>query len=123
MLTLFPRPPFLYNIGEAASKGQLEGIMPSLRDFLTFERYLTPSIIRVLYLLAAALILIFGIVNILAAFAAMAYSLFTGVAWLICAIVGTAVGLLAVRVLAEIVLVLFQNNEHLAALRTHVEGR
>jgi hypothetical protein len=97
--------------------------MPTIHDFLTFDRYLTPTIIRTFYLLQVALIALFGLVNILAAFAAMAYSLLTGIAWLICAVIGTAVGLLAARIIAELILVLFQNNEHLAALRSHVEGR
>jgi Domain of unknown function (DUF4282) len=97
--------------------------MPSLRDFLTLERYLTPSIIRVFYVLLVVLIVALGIINILAAFAAMAYSLIPGIAWLISAIIGTTVSLLAARILTEIVMVMFQNNEHLAALRKHVEGR
>jgi Domain of unknown function (DUF4282) len=97
--------------------------MPSLRDFLTLERYLTPSIIRAFYLLLVALIAAFGIINILAAFAAMAYSLLPGIAWLVSSIVGTAVGLLGARIVTEVVMVLFKNNENLAALRKHVEGR
>jgi hypothetical protein len=97
--------------------------MPSLRDFLTLERYLTPSIIRTFYLLLVALIAILGIINILAAFLAMAYSLLPGIAWLICSIIGTVVGVLAARILTEVVMILFKNNEHLAALREHVEGR
>jgi hypothetical protein len=95
--------------------------MPSLRDFLMFDHYLTPSIIRAFYLLQVALIVAFGIINILAAFLAMAYSLLPGVAWLICSIFATAAGLLAARVITEIVMILFKNNEHLAALREHVE--
>ncbi len=97
--------------------------MPSIQDFLTFNRYLTPSIIRVFYLLQVVLIALFGLFNILAAFVAMAYSLLTGIAWLLCALIGTAAGIVTARIVTEIVMILFQNNEHLAALRGRVEGR
>ncbi len=97
--------------------------MPSIRDFLTFDRYLTPSIIRVFYLLQVVLIALFGLINIFAAFVAMAYSLLTGIAWLLCALIGTAAGIITARIVTEIVMILFQNNEHLAALRGRVEGR
>jgi hypothetical protein len=98
-------------------------MMPTIQDFLTFDRYLTPSIIRVFYLLQVALIAFFGLINILAAFVAMAYSLLTGIAWLLCALIGTAAGLVTARVVTELIMILFQNNEHLAALRSRVEGR
>lgn len=97
--------------------------MPNLQDFLTFDRYLTPSIIRIFYLLQVALIGLFGLVNVLAAFAAMAYSFLTGLAWLLSAVIGTAVGLLAARIITEIVMVVFQNNENLATIRARAEGR
>jgi hypothetical protein len=121
--TLFPGLAFLYNSANAKTAKRAEGTMPSLRDFLTFDHFLTPSIIRAFYLLQVVLIVAFGIINILAAFTAMAYSLLPGIAWLICSVFGTAVGLLAARVITEIVMILFKNNEHLAALRARVEGR
>jgi hypothetical protein len=98
-------------------------MMPNLQDFLTLDRYLTPSIIRGFYGLLVAFIVLFGIINVLAAFATMGYSLLTGIAWLLAAVIATALGLITTRIVTEIVMVLFQNNEHLAALRTHVEGR
>jgi len=98
-------------------------MMPSIQDFLTFDRYLTPSIIRVFFLLQAALIAVFGLINVLAALEAMAYCFLPGLAWLLCAIIGTAVGLMAARIVTEIVMILFQNNEHLAAIRARAEGR
>ncbi|HLH12807.1 MAG TPA: DUF4282 domain-containing protein [Methylovirgula sp.] len=97
--------------------------MPNIQEFLTFDRYLTPSIIRAFYLLQVALILLIGLINVLAAFVAMAYSLPTGIAWLFCSLIGTAVGIVAARVVTEVVMILFQNNEHLAAIRARAEGR
>jgi hypothetical protein len=100
-----------------------EGAMPGIQDFMSFEHYLTPSTIRAFYLLLMALITLLGAINVFAAFAAMAYSLPTGIAWLLCAVLGTATGLVAARVVAGVVMILFKSNEHLAALREHVEGR
>jgi hypothetical protein len=97
--------------------------MPTIQEFLTFDRYLTPSLIRAFYLLQVALIALFGLINILAAFVAMAYSLMTGIAWLLCALIGTAAGIVTARIITELIMILFQNNEHLAALRSRVEGR
>jgi len=96
--------------------------MPNLRDFLNFDRYLTPSIIRMFYLLQIILIGLFGVTNVLAAFGAMGYSFLTGLAWLLSTIVGTAVALVAARIVTEIIMVLFQNNENLAALRARADA-
>ncbi len=42
-----------------------------LQDFLNFDRYLTPSIIRIFYFLQVALVLLFGLVGVLSGLAAM----------------------------------------------------
>lgn len=97
--------------------------MPSIQDFLTFDRYLTPSIIRAFYLLQVALVALFGLINVSAACVTMAYSFLPGLAWLLCTVVGMAVGVLAARIVTEIVMILFQNNEHLASIRARAEGR
>jgi hypothetical protein len=94
-----------------------------LQEFLNFDRYLTPSIIRIFYLLQVALILIFGLANVLGSFGMMSYSVLAGLMWLIGSFVGMAVGIIAARIITEIIMVLFQNNEHLAAIRARAEGR
>jgi hypothetical protein len=43
---------------------------------------------------------------------------------MLCAtLIGTAVAIVGARIVTEIIMVLFQNNEHLAAIRLRAEGR
>jgi hypothetical protein len=93
-----------------------------LQDFLKFDQYLTPTIIRIFYLLMVVLIVLSGIGNLIFALAMMATSFLGGLFSLIGTLVGTATAIIAARILTEIIMVLFQNNEHLAAIRARAEG-
>lgn len=92
------------------------------KDFLRFDRYLTPSIIRLFYLLQVVLIVLVALSSIIGAFAMMSYSVMAGLTYLLATLIGAAAGLIAARIVTEIVMVLFQNNEHLAAIRAGIEG-
>jgi hypothetical protein len=96
--------------------------MLKLRDFLTFDNYLTPSIIRIFYVLQLVLIALFCLSSILAALAAMVHSFLTGLFLLIATLIGSVIAVIAARIVTEIIMVLFQNNEHLAAIRARAEG-
>lgn len=97
--------------------------MLQLRDFLNFEHYLTPSIIRMFYLLQLVLIALFALTNFFAGIAAMTQSFILGIFWMAAAVAGGLVAALGARIVTEIIMVLFQNNEHLAAIRARAEGR
>ncbi len=97
--------------------------MLKLQDFLTFDNYLTPSIIRIFYVLQLVLIALFCLSSILAALAAMVHSFLTGFFLLIATLIGGAIAAIAARIATEIIMVLFQNNEHLAVIRARAEGR
>jgi len=90
-------------------------------DFLNFDRYLTPSIIRIFYLLQIALIALFTISGILFALAAMFQSFFGGLVALCGTLLGGAIGVMGARIVTEVVMVFFQNNEHLAAIRAQTQ--
>jgi hypothetical protein len=94
-----------------------------LQDFLNFDRYLTPSIIRIFYFLQIALICLFGLSGLFTALATLFYSFFPGLLMLCATLIGTAVAIVGARIVTEIIMVLFQNNEHLAAIRLRAEGR
>ncbi|MGB8276682.1 MAG: DUF4282 domain-containing protein [Methylovirgula sp.] len=96
--------------------------MLRLQDFINFDRYLTPSIIRIFYLLQLVLIALFALSNIFGALAVMTHSFFFGLVWLVGTLIGAVIAALAARIVTEIVMVLFQNNEHLAAIRARAEG-
>jgi hypothetical protein len=93
-----------------------------LTDFLKFDRYLTPAIIRIFYFLQIALICLFALSGIVSAIGMFFYSFFGGLAMLCATFIGTALGVIAARIVTEIVMVLFQNNEHLAAIRARADG-
>ena len=93
-----------------------------LQDFLKFDQYLTPIIIRVFYFLQIVLIVLFGIWSLVVGLTMMAYSVVGGLVSVIVTLIGMATAIIAARILTEIIMVLFQNNEHLAALRARAEG-
>jgi hypothetical protein len=102
--------------------GGCEGMMLQLQEFLDFNHYLTPSIIRIFYILQLALIALFTLSNLFTALAFMWHSLFLGLVWLAATLIGAVVAVIASRIFTEIIMVLFQNNEHLAAIRARAEG-
>jgi hypothetical protein len=93
-----------------------------LQDFLNFDRYLTPSIIRIFYFLQVALICLFGLSGLFTGLAALFHSFFGGLLVICATLLATAAGIIGARIVTEIVMVLFQNNEHLAAIRARAEG-
>jgi hypothetical protein len=97
-------------------------MMLQLQEFLDFNHYLTPSIIRIFYILQLALIAVFTLSNVFMALALMIHSLFSGLVWLASTLIGAVFALIAARILCEVIMVLFQNNEHLAAIRARADG-
>jgi hypothetical protein len=94
-----------------------------LRDFLKFDQYLTPTIIRIFYFLQVALVVLFGIVGLLSGIVTMVFSsVVMGLVSIIATAIGVAIGIVAARILTEVIMVLFQNNEHLAAMRARMDG-
>ncbi|MGP0061687.1 MAG: DUF4282 domain-containing protein [Beijerinckiaceae bacterium] len=93
-----------------------------LQDFLKFDQYLTPTIIRIFYLFLVVLIVLSGIGNLLFDLAMMATSFLGGLFSVIGTLVAMATAIIAARILTETIMVLFQNNEHLAAIRARAEG-
>jgi len=90
-------------------------------EFLNFDRYLTPSIIRIFYLLQIALIGLLTLIGILGALTTMFHSFFFGFIALCSSLLGGAIGVMAARIVTEVVMVFFQNNEHLAAIRAQTQ--
>jgi Domain of unknown function (DUF4282) len=94
-----------------------------LQDFLKFDQYLTPTIIRIFYFLQVALVALFGLVGLLSGIMAMIFSsVVMGFLWIVATAIGVAIGIFAARILTEVIMVLFQNNEHLAAMRARMDG-
>jgi hypothetical protein len=93
-----------------------------LQDFFKFDQYLTPTIIRIFYFLQIGLIALYGLSSLLFSLTMLFVSPLTAFLTLIGTLVGVATGIIAARILTEIIMVVFQNNEHLAVLRSRAEG-
>ena len=95
--------------------------MLNIRDLFQWDRFITPSIIKFFYLLAVLVMALFGLSSLFSGLAMMPLSPLGGLAMIISSLVGTLVGIIAIRIAAEFVLITFRINEHLGALRNRME--
>ena len=91
--------------------------MLDLRDLFQWERFITPSIIKVFYWLAVGLSVLFGLSNIFAGLYLMLANPFGGLLMIVASLVGALMGILVARIASEFVLITFRINEHLGAIR------
>jgi hypothetical protein len=91
--------------------------MFELRDLFQWERFITPSIIKIFYWLWVGLALLFGVTGILGGLAQMFLSPLSGLVTVIASLIGILIGVIAARIIAEYVLIIFRINEHLGAIR------
>lgn len=92
-------------------------MMLDLRDLTQWDRFVTPSIVKPFYTLAAGLIVVSGVGGLLSGLGMMAVNPFLGLVTLVLSILGTVVGLVALRIVCEVILITFRINEHLGAIR------
>jgi hypothetical protein len=91
--------------------------MLDLRDLFQWERFITPSIIKVFYWLAVGLSVLFGLSNLFTGLLMMAVNPFGGVLMMVLSLIGVLIGILMARIIAEFILITFRINEHLGAIR------
>ena len=91
--------------------------MFSFRDLFQWERFVTPSIIKLFYWLVVGTIILFGLSGIASAAQMLAVNAGVGVFMLVVTLLGVTIGILAARIVAEFVLIVFRINEHLGAIR------
>ena len=96
--------------------------MFSFRDLFQWERFVTPSIIKLFFWLAVAIIILFGLSGIASAIQMMPASAGVGVFMLLGSLLGVTIGILAARIVAEFVLIVFRINEHLGAIRSRADS-
>lgn len=91
--------------------------MLDFRDLFQWDRFITPTIIKTFYWLAIALVVLLGIFGIFSGLAAMALNPFGGFILVLASLAAVVVGIVAARIAAEFVLIVFRINEHLGAIR------
>jgi hypothetical protein len=95
--------------------------MLDLRDLFQWERFITPSIIKVFYWLAVIMMVVAGLSGILSGLAVMMLQPVSGLFLIITSLIGMLAGVILVRIISEFVLITFRINEHLGAIRNRGE--
>ena len=93
----------------------------TLNDLLQWDRFVTPTAIRIFYWMAAGLIVLTGLSLIFSALGMMAVNFFAGFFMLIASILYVCAGIIFVRIGCELVMVVFRINDHLGAIRDQGE--
>jgi hypothetical protein len=88
-----------------------------LRDLFQWERFITPSIIKVFYWLAVIITVVSGLSGILSGLAELVSQPLAGLLRVVTSLVGMLAGVILIRILSEFVLITFRINEHLGAIR------
>jgi len=96
--------------------------MFELRDLFQWERFITPSIIKIFYWLSVGLSLLFGVAGILGGLAQMFVSPIGGLVTVIGSLIAILIGVIFARIISEYVLIMFRINEHLGAIRNRGGG-
>jgi Domain of unknown function (DUF4282) len=91
--------------------------MLDFRDLFQWERFITPSIIKIFYWLAVGISVLFGLSGIISGLALMAHSIFGGLFTIAGSLIGLVIGVIFARIISEFVLIMFRINEHLGAIR------
>ena len=95
--------------------------MFSFSDLFQWERFVTPSIIKLFFWLAIVIVVLLGLSGIASGLQTMAMSPGVGLFMIVGAFLGVVVGVLFARIIAEFVLIVFRINEHLGAIRSRGE--
>ena len=86
-------------------------------DLFQWERFITPSIIRLFFWLVMIIVLVIGLSSLAAAVNTMVVNPIAGGVAALISFAGMLAGILFARIVAEFVLMVFRINEHLSAIR------
>src|SRR5713101_880006 len=92
-------------------------LMFDYRDLFQWERFITPSIIKIFYWLAVGISALFGLSGIISGLALMSLHPLGGLFWILGSMVAMVIGVIFARIVSEFFLIMFRINEHLGAIR------
>ena len=95
--------------------------MITFSDLLQWDRFITPTVIRIFYWMAVGLTVLTGLSFVFSALSMMAVNFFAGFFMLIASILYVCAGIVFARIVCELVLVVFRINDHLGAIRDQGE--
>jgi hypothetical protein len=96
--------------------------MFDFNDLFQWERFITPSIIKIFYWLAVAVSVLVGLSGIGSGLAMMFISPLGGLVYILVSLIGIVIGVIFSRISAEFILIVFRISEHLGAIRQRGEG-
>ncbi len=96
--------------------------MFGIGDLFQWDRFVTPTVIKVFYWLAVVISLLLGLAGAVNSLITMAFNPFIGMILLITSLLGAFMGVIIARIIAEFVLIVFRINEHLGAIRNQGAG-
>jgi len=91
--------------------------MFGIGDLFQWDRFVTPTVIKVFYWLAVVICILLGVAGSVGSLDTMAFNPFIGMIFLISSVLGACMGIVISRIGAEFVLIVFRINEHLGAIR------
>src|SRR4051812_15760455 len=94
-----------------------EKVMFYIGDLFQWERFITPSIIKLFYWLVVIIVILAGLSGLVSALGAMAFNPGAGAFTALASFAGMLLGILFARIVAEFILMVFRINEHLSAIR------
>jgi hypothetical protein len=95
--------------------------MFSFADLFQWERFITPSIIKIFYWLAVALTVLLGLSGMISGLAMMVMNPLGGLVTILVSLALILIGIIFARIVAEFILIVFRMNEHLGAIRNRGE--
>jgi hypothetical protein len=95
--------------------------MFDIRDLFQWERFITPSIIKIFYWLAVAMAVLAGLQGVLGGLRIVFADPISALFAMIVGILVAFVGIIFARIGAEFILIVFRINEHLGAIRSQGE--
>jgi hypothetical protein len=95
--------------------------MLDFRDLFQWERFITPTIIKLFYWLAIGLSLLAGLSELVTGLGLLLSAPLTGLMTIILSFITAFAGVVFSRVAAEFILIVFRINEHLGAIRNRGE--
>jgi len=91
--------------------------MLDYQELLQWDRFITPSIIKIFYWLAIGMSALFALSGIVSGLALMSLHPLAGVFWILGSLIGLVIGVIFSRIVSEYFLIMFRINEHLGAIR------
>jgi hypothetical protein len=95
--------------------------MFSFSDLFQWERFVTPSIIKLFFWLVVGMMVLFALSGVVSALGLMVTSPGLGIVMMLLSLLGLMAGIIFARIVAEFILIVFRINEHLGAIRNRGE--